>query len=36
MVETRDEDTGEIMKKLVDKVRRLKVTRLKKTILIAR
>jgi len=36
MVETRDEETGEIIKQLVDKVRRHKVTRLKKTILAAR
>ena len=36
MVETRDEETGEIVKQLVDKVRRHKVTRLKKTILAAR
>ncbi len=36
MVETRDEETGEIIKTLVDKVRRHKVTRLKKTILNAR
>jgi hypothetical protein len=36
MVETRDEETGEIIKTLVDKVRRHKVTRLKKTILAAR
>ena len=36
MVETRDQETGEIVKQLVDKVRRHKVTRLKKTILAAR
>lgn len=36
MVETRDEETGEIIKQLVDKVRRHKITRLKKTILSAR
>ena len=33
MVETRDLETGEIIKQLVDKVRRHKVTRLKKTII---
>ncbi len=36
MVETRDQETGEIVKQLVDKVRRHKVTRLKKAILAAR
>jgi hypothetical protein len=36
MVETRDSETGEIVKQLVDKVRRHKITRLKKTILAAR
>lgn len=36
MLETRDEETGEIIKQLVDKVRRRKVTRLKKAILAAR
>lgn len=36
MVETRDEETGEVTKQLVDKVRRHKVTRLKKAILNAR
>lgn len=36
MVETRDQETGEVVKQLVDKVRRHKVTRLKKAILAAR
>lgn len=36
MVETKDWETGEIVKQLVDKVRRHKITRLKKTILAAR
>ncbi len=36
MVETRDEETGEVTKQLVDKVRRHKITRLKKAILNAR
>ena len=36
MLETRDEETGEIIKQLVDKVRRNKVTRLKKAIIAAR
>lgn len=36
MVETRDWETGEIVKQLVDKVRKHKVTRLKKAILLSR
>ncbi len=36
MVETKDWETGEIVKQLVDKVRRHKVTRLKKAILQSR
>lgn len=36
MLETRDEETGEIIKTLIDKVKRRKVTQLKKAILKSR